>query len=822
MKLNRLLRLTAFTCSWCLIYVSISSTWAQALDSSTIEKLQKETETMLAYYKKMPPSDPKRKALGEKINQNMQLLPEMNKGFAQTQDVYNKSLGTDEYKKLSEKELSGQPLTAAEKKRLKEIRGSLVPANFGIPAGNLSETGLYQSDNSYGPMKALSERTTKLKEELQKYKPDSANDNLFVENKVLKYDAGYKSINTPNGPALRKNYIETAATAAALAENPDTCYALGPGTESYTTLTDAAKVFQAKETANANQYNADVAAAKQKLADSTAKATTTNAKAPDTLSPQQEYSRDLIFAGEKKAAATQQNANELSQGAGQSGGKAGGEGGQQAMGIIGAILQILMGIIIATIGVIMFGTDQPLCAAAVVTFGAACAKMAMDIAMILGGIMMIGMGIMSMIQATQKNNSMGSKGGAAPQADKGSAAPQATAAISPDVMARMNGEMTDSDKAKLAVTQKQDAANALAHKTSITTAKKITTAKDYDTTTYGQSQVGKVVTDGSKSGMNPDFGGGPVPLNDINRHKIAYAGALSELESCCPTPSGRAAFAGQISALAARTAKEAGEAAAYLKAAGSGNQALINDIGKIKADVGHANKSDDLKNATGRTTCIGTTCFSVGTSKENEVGANDQNQGLSGNGKSDIAKISDSDKAGNLKVSDLDRKIADLSGSIGQQLIQAKKSGIKLSAIALGHIDEGSISAQRFAAVAAKVKEGKPLNIEEQQIQLFDLTKKLAALKRGTGAPTRGSQKADGTSPVSNVNYQGADGVDGTAGVAGAAGAGSADTMLGLNPDGTKAEEAGPETVNLNQELDLFKQVSTRYKLFFFPLFQEE
>ena len=75
MKLNRLLRLTAFTCSWCLIYVSISSTWAQALDSSTIEKLQKETETMLADYKKMPPSDPKRKALGEKINQNMQLLP---------------------------------------------------------------------------------------------------------------------------------------------------------------------------------------------------------------------------------------------------------------------------------------------------------------------------------------------------------------------------------------------------------------------------------------------------------------------------------------------------------------------------------------------------------------------------------------------------------------------------------------------------------------------------------------------------------------------------------------------------------------------------
>jgi hypothetical protein len=320
--------------------------------------------------------------------------------------------------------------------------------------------------------------------------------------------------------------------------------------------------------------------------------------------------------------------------------------------------------------------------------------------------------------------------------------------------------------------------------------------------------------------MNPDFGGGPVALDDINRHKIAYSGALSELESCCPQPSTRAAFANQISALAARTAKEAGEAADYLKNAGKSNQALVKNIEKIESKTGHANKSDDLKIFAGRTTCIGANCFGEGASVNNQGGALDQGQGVSGNSKADTKKSPDSNKGGELNISDLNRKIADLGGSINEKLIQARTSGKTLSAIEQGQIKEGSISAQRLAAVAAKVKEGKPLNLEEQQIQLFDLNKRLAALKRGAGISTRGTQKSAGTSALTEVSYQNVGGSDGTLV---AVGAGNADTtMTASNSPGQNAGEALPETVNLNAEFDLFKQVSTRYQQSFFPLFQEE
>ncbi len=363
--MNRLIS-SSIVLSLAFVLVQSFPAWAQNVDTSSLSDLQNESAYLMKEIKKLPPGDPRAEVLQKKLDQDLALIPAMNQAYSQTNEAFAKTYGSEEYKKLNDKEWSGQPLTAEEKRRLKEIRTSLVPPSLALPAANVGETGLYQSDNSYGPMKALTDRTAQLNKLVAGFKPNKANTGYYVENGIVKYDASDIGTKTPNANKVRNTAIRAAATAAAIAENPTTCTPKGPNTQSYTTMVNASQSYVSAEAQRQAANKSRQAAINEEYKARIAQAIAVNKAAPDIQPIQHDTLAKRAAADVTNASAASNNAQNLGSGASNSGKQAGGEGAAQGMEMAMGMMGQLMGLITMGIGATQMASSCGPCAAKVI------------------------------------------------------------------------------------------------------------------------------------------------------------------------------------------------------------------------------------------------------------------------------------------------------------------------------------------------------------------------------------------------------------------------------------------------------------------------
>jgi hypothetical protein len=641
-------------------------------------------------------------------------------------------------------------------------------------------------------MKELNDRSKKTASNLEKIGKDadkSKNRGYFVQNQTIAYNPDFIENDDSFSKSYRKNFLNTTATASALSENENICTPNGTGTDSYYQLITAARKYENKQAginreheANIEKIRADYTARRAAIIDKT----THDSNA--TLLNEQEQ-RDTLAEKADMAEKSSQAQEELAQDAAGAGDSAGGEG-QSNMGLMMAAMAIIM------IALILM---------AMIAFGCV-------ICLIIGIALLI-IGLIMLLIAMLMQNKMGTQGGGGPQPAKGSSMPAAAAAAAAKYAPTPTP--TPSATPSLTPAPTQDSYTSMAKQENQVLAsysnaqKRKSSVASLDFTPYeGKNMVGKKALDGSIDGESKVYDGTARSLDSVNYHRAAYNNAVSQLECNCPEPETRKQYAMEVSALAARTAKESAQAALMLRKQSQ-------QLGTISATIEKDLPGDDGMNLKEKMK-FGIT-IETGIQLPGAVSESSTTNTLSISGKSGAQRKAFAAEKTTTSVSNKSDTLKRFSGVTASAVKQtASKNQGQQATTPFSTTAKSAVAIKDQTSTVALTNNAGEINVAAVEAQLGSMKANLGKLQ-GTG--TAVTLVTTETS-VTNVGAPDATGtsVSLTEGIA-------VEQVDQNAPENVNTQEAIiapiPQNQLLDPALDIFNAISHRYRSTAFPLLLE-
>jgi hypothetical protein len=181
----------------------------------------------------------------------------------------------------------------------------------------------------------------------------------------------------------------------------------------------------------------------------------------------------------------------------------------------------------------------------------------------------------------------------------------------------------------------------------------------------------------------------------------------------------------------------------------------------------------------------------------------------------------DVDKETGLTIVDLNRNAANLTTEIGLAMVRARSSGVKLSPLASGQVHFSDISAAQFASVADKLAKGGKLTLEEKQVQLAALNKKIQSMRKKFVPIKRPTPNAAIVANANVPKYQAAGAAVMQTGVAAQGKDLPATEQAGVTLSDEQRIQLETLGISGDIRLDIFAQISFRYQSNVIPLVLE-